>query len=398
MIPGATNGKFFKVTTVAGVAVTGLTTVSFTFTALALAYGGTPATYVPSPVPTVVEIGSGYYYVSWGLYSSAGFDALDIVMAAGSNIVSPAMFGGEVEAYGAAQLAALCARPTATISATSLIGAQLPLTLVPYRYRGGSFAIVLTIQLGGTPVDLTAFNNFRMSIRSADQVSYKWEGGVGIALPQWAIWHNYASTVQGNFSITGSNLGILTVTIPSSLVGPVYLTWTPSVVYNLGDMVVPITSNGYVYCCTTAGTSHSGGGPSWPTTPGTTVTETGGVVWTCLAQSVWQATTAYAKDQVVTPNAGGTPATGGVYAKCVTPGTSSGSEPTWGTTPSAKGATITDGTATWRLFNDPYGVLPAGVTSIQAYYEITGQLLSTGETVDIIPSSALTIARWEQGT
>ena len=393
MIPGATNCKFFKVTTLLGAAVTGLVTASFTFTTLGCAYGASPATYVASPAPTVTEIGLGYYGVTWGLYASAGFDALDIKMVSGTNIISPLMFSGEVEAYGAAQLAALVARPTVTLSATSVLGAPQPITLVPYRYRGGNFAMTLTVVLGGAPVDLTQFSNLKMSIRSADQVTYKWEGGAN-----WNIWQQYAGAVQGNFGIIGTSLGVLTITVPASLVGPVYKTWLASTAYMVGDCIVPAISNGYVYCCTTAGTTGASH-PTYPTTPGGTVTDGGTLVWTCLAKSVWQANTAYAKDAIVTPQGLGTPGTGGVYMKCITPGTSGGSEPVWGTVPTPlNGSGVTDGTAVWVIFNDAFGVLPPATTSIQAYWELTGQLNSTGETVDIIPSSACTISRREQGT
>jgi hypothetical protein len=397
VIPGGTNCKVFKVTTASGVPVTGLTTSSFTFKTFSAAYASPPvvAPYVPSPVATIVELGSGYYSVTWGIYSSAGFDFIDIVPNSTANLVNQLSFGGEVEAYGAAQLAALVARPTVTLSATSVLGSQQPITLVPYRYRGGNFPITLTVVLGGVAVDLTQFSNLKMSIRSADQVSYKWEGGAN-----WNIWQNEGSALQGNFAVTGTNQGILTITIPASMVGPVYTKWVASTAHMAGDTVVPTSSNGYVYLCTVAGTG-SGSQPSWPTSPGTTVTD-GGITWMCLAKSVWQASTAYTKDAIVTPQAAGTPATGGYYMKCITPGTSGATEPSWTPVPTplvgSGSSGVTDGTAVWQIFNDPYGVLPAATTSIQAYWELTGQLNSTGETVDIIPSSSCTISRREQGT
>jgi hypothetical protein len=50
----------------------------------------------------------------------------------------------------------------------------------------------------------------------------------------------------------------------------------------VGTIVRPTTKNGYVYECTTGGTTNdTEGEPTWPTTPGDTVTETDGVVWTC---------------------------------------------------------------------------------------------------------------------
>jgi len=57
--------------------------------------------------------------------------------------------------------------------------------------------------------------------------------------------------------------------------------WQASTAYSLGDVVRPTTRNGYVYECTTAGTSDAAE-PTWPTTVGNTVTD-GTVVWTCRA-------------------------------------------------------------------------------------------------------------------
>lgn len=51
--------------------------------------------------------------------------------------------------------------------------------------------------------------------------------------------------------------------------------------YGLGQQVVPIALNGFVYECTVAGTSHASNQPTtWPTTIGQTVTD-GTVTWRC---------------------------------------------------------------------------------------------------------------------
>lgn len=58
--------------------------------------------------------------------------------------------------------------------------------------------------------------------------------------------------------------------------------WEAATAYALNDVVKPTTQNGYEYVCITAGTSNdTEGEPTWPTTPGATVTETDGVVWLC---------------------------------------------------------------------------------------------------------------------
>lgn len=55
-----------------------------------------------------------------------------------------------------------------------------------------------------------------------------------------------------------------------------------------GTVVRPLaTKTGYVYECTGTGTTNdTEGEPTWPTTPGETVTETDGVVWTCREENI----------------------------------------------------------------------------------------------------------------
>ena len=51
----------------------------------------------------------------------------------------------------------------------------------------------------------------------------------------------------------------------------------------LGDRVEPSTPNGYVYECTTAGTTHASTEPTWPTTGiGSSTVSDGTVVWTSI--------------------------------------------------------------------------------------------------------------------
>jgi len=59
--------------------------------------------------------------------------------------------------------------------------------------------------------------------------------------------------------------------------------WAGTTAYSLNDRVEPTTPNGYVYECTTAGTS-SGSEPTWPTTGiGSSTVSDGTVVWTLLS-------------------------------------------------------------------------------------------------------------------
>jgi hypothetical protein len=81
--------------------------------------------------------------------------------------------------------------------------------------------------------------------------------------------------------------------------------WGAGAAKSSGDYVKPSTRNGYVYKCTTAGTT-AGTEPTWPTTPGNTVTD-GGAVWTCILQKVrWGAQAFVAGDGVDLDTAYGT--------------------------------------------------------------------------------------------
>jgi hypothetical protein len=155
--------------------------------------------------------------------------------------------------------------------------------------------------------------------------------------------------------------------------------------YTLGQLVTPVAANGYAYECSTAGTTHSTTEPTWPTVVGKTVSD-GTAVWRCegstsdreylidttdliaemeiregdwdgdtileggtsdgrvtvgFSPGVWEANTAYVDGQWVIPTLWH-----GIVYEAVVAGTSHGAtEPTW---PTTMGATVTDGTVTWR--------------------------------------------------
>jgi len=95
--------------------------------------------------------------------------------------------------------------------------------------------------------------------------------------------YNYECTTQG---ISGSVEPEWATTIGDTVVDNVGISnWVASTSYNVGNIVIPTTANGYTYECTTAGTSDSSE-CTWPTTVGETVTD-GTVVWTCRQQAVW---------------------------------------------------------------------------------------------------------------
>ena len=63
--------------------------------------------------------------------------------------------------------------------------------------------------------------------------------------------------------------------------------WEATTAYGLGQYVVPTELNGFVYECTTAGTSDSGE-PTWPTSISATVNDDS-AVWTCASTDSWVA-------------------------------------------------------------------------------------------------------------
>lgn len=69
----------------------------------------------------------------------------------------------------------------------------------------------------------------------------------------------------------------------STTLGSIQVGFTPAKVarnteYGVGQKVVPIALNGFVYEATVAGTTHATNQPTWPTTIGGTVTD-GTVTW-----------------------------------------------------------------------------------------------------------------------
>lgn len=186
--------------------------------------------------------------------------------------------------------------------------------------------------------------------------------------------------------------------------------WQASTAYVLGDRVVPISPNGFVYECTRAGTSDSAE-PSFPATIGTTVDDpdASGVQWTCVSArvgnfqlpigygdieveydfgssaSTWQASASYATGDKVVPITAN-----GFYYHATTGGQADSVEPTW---PTTIGVTVTDGAVVWtcegtldddalllhqsdpgiwgnniavRVFN--YAVSPSVVKVVDAFY------------------------------
>jgi len=89
------------------------------------------------------------------------------------------------------------------------------------------------------------------------------------------------SNTAGRKIEANSNPGVDNITLtPTDAI----VDWAVATAYSLNDRVEPTTPNGYVYVCTTAGTSHASTEPTWPTTGiGTSTVSDGTAVWTLLS-------------------------------------------------------------------------------------------------------------------
>ena len=59
--------------------------------------------------------------------------------------------------------------------------------------------------------------------------------------------------------------------------------WATGTAYKVGNIRRKTATNGFVYRCSVAGTSHATTEPTWPTTVGATVTDNG-ITWTCVGR------------------------------------------------------------------------------------------------------------------
>lgn len=87
--------------------------------------------------------------------------------------------------------------------------------------------------------------------------------------------------------VTYRNSGFQDATAPGDLSPVGANVWTSGNAYALGAYVIPSTiakQNNRYFKCTVAGTANTPE-PAWPTTIGTTVTDGGGVQWTCTGRS-----------------------------------------------------------------------------------------------------------------
>ncbi len=156
------------------------------------------------------------------------------------------------------------------------------------------------------------------------------------------------------FIADGTDAWVLSYDLDWTRVDDKYLLRIPETRYELGDRVVnsPYT---YGYVCITAGKTDSTADPttSWSVASGAEFMD-GTVKWkqftAYTGPSAWVASTAQAVDSIKKPVLDT-----GYWYKCITAGTTSGTEPEW---PLGIGLTIDDGTVTWECAGE-YGGFPS---------------------------------------
>ena len=115
-----------------------------------------------------------------------------------------------------------------------------------------------------------------------------WAEGLVISLAEKVrpvLWNGHVYEAQNEGMTCDVEPSFPTSTGGSVTESPGYPQWAASTAYNAGDKIMPSTSNGFFYECTTAGTSGTTE-PTWPTTNGATVTD-GTVVWTARQIVTW---------------------------------------------------------------------------------------------------------------
>lgn len=122
--------------------------------------------------------------------------------------------------------------------------------------------------------------------------------------------------------------------------------WSAGATQNVGDIVNPVTYNGFSYLCIVAGTTGASQ-PTWPTTIGGTVVD-GTVTWQAVAYVDFPTSQPTGTWAATTPETGGftitVPTRPHLAFVATVGGTTGGTQPNWPVNP---GATVVDGTVTW---------------------------------------------------
>lgn len=154
---------------------------------------------------------------------------------------------------------------------------MFPQDLIKMGYfTAASTAVDKDVDVGWIPDFVMVFNEYATAAKA---VSAIWARPMGDdkGIVDTIIADN-GTTANKNRAFVSSN-GITALNTTKNVPD----VWKASTLYAVGDICHPTVNNGYLYRCTTAGTSHSAEPTSWGTTVGGTTSEGGGtVVWTCL--------------------------------------------------------------------------------------------------------------------
>lgn len=373
--PADTVTKYFRVRNLTTDAlVSGLSiTEGVAFNSLGFKHeaGGSPTSYALGSI--YVDLTGGNYSWTYTVPAVKAHHAQSLLAVSSNHGIEILTISGETESYDIDGVAALVAQPVGGAGTAFVFGSTVTLELAVYRQRD------VTQTFTGVDLSASEFVSWKIGIRDKDQ---------GTDAATALIWDCDSGKLDG-LTISGDSGGILTITFPESLIGPLYTSWTAARAYALGDYIRPTTNNGFIYEATVAGISHAVTEPTWVTTEGLTNTD-GTVTWTCRKRSLWLASIARVVGDMVRPTAANPTK---IY-RCTVAGTSAASEPTW---PTTAGTTVVDGGVTWRCMSDPYAALAAGADSLDVKYEVTADKLSTAKTRAIIPSSTLSLKRRENG-
>jgi hypothetical protein len=85
------------------------------------------------------------------------------------------------------------------------------------------------------------------------------------------------------YTATGNSIG--TVSMAYTTANSWGVSRSNTTAYTVGQIIRPASANGFLYQCTTGGTS-GGSVPTYPTAVGSTVTD-GSVVWTCMGRGAF---------------------------------------------------------------------------------------------------------------
>lgn len=186
MKAGGAFRPIVRVTNASGAAVTGL--AGGTFTVTGYLNGATTSLTV-----TWTEIGSGLYSPNITLPATAGW--FTVTITNGSNVVFPNRWEGANTAQDADSVYGVVNKPVSYITATTGVpGIDTPLTLDANRQATITVSVVNS---SGTAIDLSGFNNWRMTV--------------------WDKTHSSVGTrTIISTGITGSAGGVLTIAIPET--------------------------------------------------------------------------------------------------------------------------------------------------------------------------------------